>query len=264
MELGLKNKLALVTGSTAGIGYAIAQGLLEEGAKVIINGRTQRRVDEAVARLKSAGNALGAAGDMSSAAGAAHVAARVNAVGPLDILVNNVGSFEVKPLAELEDADWEAMFQLNVMSSVRMSKAFLPGMLERNWGRIVFIASEQSAKPNPVMLHYAMSKAALVSIARGLAESTKDTGVTVNSVLAAATWSEGVEVFITKMAHSQGVAVETMKTDYFRGEAHNSLLQRFATTKEIADQVIFLCSANASAINGAAQRVDGGVIRSML
>lgn len=264
MDLGLKNKLALVTGSTAGIGFAIARGLLEEGAQVVINGRTQQRVDEAVARLKSAGNALGAVGDMSTAAGAAQVVARVNAVGALDILVNNVGYFEVKPLAELEDADWEAMFQLNVMSAVRMSKAFLPGMLARNWGRMVFIASEQSAKPNPVMLHYAMSKAALVSIARGLAESTRNTGVTVNSVLAAATWSEGVEVFINKMAKSQSVAVETMKTDYFRGEAHNSLLQRFATPKEIADQVVFLCSANASAINGAAQRVDGGVIRSMM
>ena len=264
MDLGIRNKLALVTGSTAGIGYAIAKGLLEEGARVVVNGRTKARVDEAVAKLQSAGNVLGAAGDMATVAGAVKVIARVNAIGPLDILVNNVGYFEVKPLAELEDADWEAMFQLNVMSAVRMSKAFMPGMLTRNSGRIVFIASEQSAKPNPVMLHYAMSKAAVVSIARGLAESTKGTGVTVNSVLVGATWSEGVEVFISKMALSQGVAVETMKADYFRGEAHNSLLQRFATTTEIADQVIFLCSANASAINGAAQRVDGGVIRSMM
>ena len=264
MDLGIRNKLALVTGSTAGIGYAIAKGLLEEGARVVINGRTKARVDRAVDALTPSGAVLGSDGDLATAAGAARVAARVNAIGPLDILVNNVGYFEVKPLAELEDADWEAMFQLNVMSSVRMSKAFLQDMIKRNSGRIVFIASEQSAKPNPLMLHYAMSKAALVSIARGLAELTKGTGVTVNSVLAGATWSEGVEVFITKMAQSQGVAVETMKTDYFRGEAHNSLLQRFATPKEIADQVVFLCSANASAINGAAQRVEGGIIRSML
>ncbi len=264
MDLGIRNKLALVTGSTAGIGYAIAKGLLEEGARVVINGRTKARVDQAVAALKPFGAALGVDGDMATAAGAVRVVARVNAIGPLDILVNNVGYFEVKPLAELEDADWEAMFHLNVMSSVRMSKAFMPGMLERNSGRIVFIASEQSAKPNPVMLHYAMSKAAMVSVARGLAESTKGTNVTVNSVLAGATWSEGVEVFITKMAQSQGVAVETMKTDYFHGEARNSLLQRFATPKEIADQVVFLCSANASAINGAAQRVEGGIIRSMM
>lgn len=264
MDLGIKNKLALVTGSTAGIGYAIAKGLLEEGARVVINGRIKTRVDQAVEKLRSTDDVIGAPGDMATASGAAQVIARVNALGPLDILVNNVGYFEVKPLAELEDADWEAMFQLNVMSAVRTSKAFMPGMLARNSGRIVFIASEQSAKPNPVMLHYAMSKAALVSIARGLAESTKGTGVTVNSVLAGATWSEGVEVFISKMAQSQGVPVETMKADYFRGEAHNSLLQRFATPKEIADQVVFLCSANASAINGAAQRVDGGVIRSMM
>ena len=264
MDLGIKNKLALVTGSTAGIGYAIAQGLLEEGARVVINGRTPARVAAAVDRLKSAGNVFGVAADMATAAGAATVVDAVNSIGKLDILVNNVGYFEVKPLAELEDADWEAMFQLNVMSAVRMSKAFMPGMLERNWGRIVFIASEQSVKPNPVMLHYAMSKAAVVSIARGLAESTKGTGVTVNSALVGATWSDGVEVFMNKMAQSEGVTTAAMSAEYFRTEAGNSLLQRFATTKEIADQIVFLCSANASAINGAAQRVDGGVIRAML
>ena len=175
MDLGLRGKLALVTGSTAGIGYAIAQGLLAEGARVVINGRTEARVAAAIARLQSSGDVFGVAADMSTAAGAATVVGAVNSIGAPDVLVNNVGYFEVKPLAELEDADWDAMFQLNVMSAVRMSKAFLPGMLERNSGRIVFIASEQSVKPNPVMLHYAMSKAALVSVARGLAESTKGT-----------------------------------------------------------------------------------------
>ena len=264
MDLGIANKLALVTGSTSGIGFAIAQGLLEEGARVVINGRSRDRVDAAVAKLEAGGEVTGAEGDMSTAAGAAQVIARVESLGALDILVNNVGYFEVKPLAALEDADWEAMFQLNVMSAVRMSKAFFPGMLERNWGRIVFIASEQSAKPNPVMLHYAMSKAALVSIARGLAESTRGTGVTVNSALVAATWSEGVERFIGSMAQEQGISATAMQSEYFRQEGANSLLQRFATTKEIADQVVFLCSANASAVNGAAQRVDGGIIRSML
>ncbi len=264
MDLGIANKLALVTGSTSGIGFAIARRLLAEGVRVVVNGRTQERVDAAVAQLQSIGTVTGVAADMSTAAGAAVLAARVQRVGALDILVNNVGYFEVKALAELEDADWEAMFQLNVMSAVRMSKAFFPGMLERNWGRIVFIASEQSAKPNPLMLHYAMSKAALVSLARGLAESTKGTAVTVNSALVAATWSEGVERFIARMAESQGVPAATMKHEYFRQEGANSLLQRFATVEEIADQVVFLCSANASAINGAAQRVDGGIIRSML
>ena len=264
MDLGIAGKLALVTGSTAGIGYAIAQGLVQEGARVVINGRTQARVDAAVAVLEKHGKVAGVAANMATPEGAARVIRAVDALGPLDILVNNVGYFEVKALAELEDADWEAMFQLNVMSAVRMSKAFLPGMLERNWGRIVFIASEQSAKPNPVMLHYAMSKAALVSLARGLADSTKGTAVTVNSALVAATWSEGVERFIGRMAEIQGLAASSMKREYFRQEGANSLLQRFATVKEIADQVVFLCSANASAVNGAAQRVDGGIIRSML
>jgi NAD(P)-dependent dehydrogenase (short-subunit alcohol dehydrogenase family) len=264
MDLGLKDKLALVTGSTAGIGYAIAQGLLAEGARVVINGRTEARVAAAIERLQPLGDVFGVAADMSTAAGAADVVSAVNSIGALDVLVNNVGYFEVKPLAELEDADWDAMFQLNVMSAVRMSKAFLPGMLARNSGRIVFIASEQSVKPNPVMLHYAMSKAAMVSVARGLAESTAGTGVTVNSALVGATWSDGVDVFMGKMAKEQGVAVETMKADYFKQEARNSLLQRFSTPKEIADQIVFMCSANASAVNGSAQRVEGGIIRSML
>ncbi len=264
MDLGLKGKLALVTGSTAGIGFAIAQGLLAEGARVVINGRTPARVAAAIEKLKPLGDVLGVAADLSTAAGAAGVVDAVNSIGKPDVLVNNVGYFEVKPLAELEDADWEAMFQLNVMSAVRMSKAFLPGMLERNSGRIVFIASEQSVKPNPVMLHYAMSKAAMVSVARGLAESTRGTGVTVNSALVGATWSDGVDVFIRKMAQEQGVSVEQMSADYFKTEAGNSLLQRFSTPKEIADQIVFLCSANASAVNGAAQRVEGGIIRAML
>lgn len=264
MDLGLKGKLALVTGSTAGIGYAIAQGLLAEGARVVVNGRTAARVAAAVERLKADGDVFGVAADLATAAGAATVAEAVHSIGRPDVLVNNVGYFEVKPLAELEDADWEAMFQLNVMSAVRLSKAFLPGMLERNSGRIVFIASEQSVKPNPVMLHYAMSKAAMVSVARGLAESTKGTGVTVNSALVGATWSDGVDVFMRGMAQGAGVTVEQMTTDYFRQEAGNSLAQRFLTPREVADQIVFLCSANASGVNGAAQRVDGGIIRAML
>ena len=264
MDLGIAGRLALVTGSTSGIGFAIATALLQEGATVVINGRTQARVDAAVARLKTSGRVAGVAADLATPEGAAVVIRAVEALGPLDILVNSVGYFEVKTLADLEDEDWRAMFELNVMSAVRMSKAFFPRMLDRNWGRVVFIASEQSVKPNPAMLHYAMSKAALVSIARGLAELTKGTGVTVNSALVAATWSEGVERFIATMAQSQGVTTAEMTADYFRQEGANSLLQRFATGKEIADQVVFLCSANAAAVNGAAQRVDGGVIRSML
>ena len=228
MDLGLRGRLALVTGSTAGIGYAIAQGLLAEGARVVVNGRTPARVAAAIEGLNASGRVFGVAADMATVEGAATVVAAVNAIGKLDVLVNNVGYFEVKPLAELEDTDWDAMFQLNVMSAVRMSKA------------------------------------AMVSVARGLAEATKGSGVTVNSALVGATWSDGVDVFMQKMAQAQGLSVEQMTADYFKTEAGNSLLQRFATPKEIADQIVFLCSANASAVNGAAQRVDGGIIRAML
>lgn len=263
MNFGLDNKLALVTGSTQGIGYAIARMLLAEGARVIVNGRSPERVEHAVRALSSKGEVQGVAADLSGAQGANQVLAAVAASGPLDILVNNVGYFEVKAYTTLSDEDWAAMFQLNVMSGVRLSRALLPGMLERNAGRIVFIASEQSAKPNPDMLHYAMSKAAQVSVARGLAELTRGTAVTVNSVLAAPTWSEGVEVFLEKMARDEGKSVEAMRSAYFEGPGKSSIIQRWASAEEIAAQVVFLCSAQAAAINGAAQRADGGIIRSL-
>lgn len=263
MNLGLDNKLALVTGSTQGIGYAIARLLLAEGARVIVNGRSPERVERAVRALSDDGAVQGIAADLSGAEGANQVLDAVAASGPLDILVNNVGYFEVKDYTAIGDEDWLAMFQLNVMSGVRLSRALLPGMLERNAGRIVFIASEQSVKPNPDMLHYAMSKAAQVSIARGLAELTRGTAVTVNSVLAAPTWSEGVEVFLEKMAAGEGRSVEAMRSAYFEGPGKSSIIQRWASADEIAAQVVFLCSPQAAAINGAAQRVDGGIIRSL-
>jgi len=181
----------------------------------------------------------------------------------VDILVNNVGYFEVKKFTELSDRDWLDMFELNVMSGVRLTRALFPGMLARNRGRVVFIASEQSSKPNADMLHYAMSKTAQVSIARGLAELTKGTAVTVNSVLVAPTWSEGVEAFLEKLAPAAGKTLEQMRSAYFEGPGAASLLQRWATPGEIAAQVVFLCSEQASAINGAAQRVDGGIMRSL-
>jgi NAD(P)-dependent dehydrogenase (short-subunit alcohol dehydrogenase family) len=262
MNLGLDNKLALVTGSTQGIGYAIARMLLAEGARVIVNGRRPERVERAARALSSDGKVHGIAADLSGAEGASKVLDALGAIGAPDILVNNVGYFEVKEYTAISDEDWLAMFQLNVMSGVRLSRALLPGMLERNAGRIVFIASEQSAKPNPDMLHYAMSKAAQVSIARGLAELTRGTAVTVNSVLAAPTWSEGVEVFLEKMA-DEGKSVEAMRSAYFEGPGKSSIIQRWASADEIAAQVVFLCSSQAAAINGAAQRVDGGIIRSL-
>jgi NAD(P)-dependent dehydrogenase (short-subunit alcohol dehydrogenase family) len=200
---------------------------------------------------------------MATAAGAQTVLDGAARIGSVDILVNNVGFFEVRKFAEISDREWTDMFELNVMSGVRLARALLPGMLERNRGRIVFIASDQSAKPNLDMAHYAMSKAAQVSIARSLAELTRGTAVTVNSALVAPTWSEGVESFLEKIAPDAGRTVEEMRSAYFETTGISSLLQRWATPEEIAAQVVFLCSERASAINGAAQRVDGGVIRSL-
>ena len=263
MDLELKGRLALVTGSTQGIGFAIAKMLAAEGARVIVNGRRNDSVERAVQALAAVGEAHGVAADLSGAEGAERLVAGAQALGPVDILVNNAGYFEVKPFAEIRDEDWTAMFELNVMSGVRLSRALLPAMLERDCGRIVFIASEQSAKPNPEMLHYAMTKTAQVSIARGLAELTRGTRVTVNSVLVAPTWSEGVEVFLEKIGPAAGKTVDEMRTAYFEDTGRSSLLQRWATPEEIASQVVFICSARASAINGAAQRADGGMVRSL-
>jgi NAD(P)-dependent dehydrogenase (short-subunit alcohol dehydrogenase family) len=263
MDLDISGKLALVTGSTQGIGLAIARLLLAEGATVIVNGRRPALVSAAVESLTPRGRVHGVAADLSGSAGVRLLLDAVDRTGPVDILVNNVGYFEVKPYTEIADEDWTAMFELNVMSGVRLTRALLPGMLARNWGRVVFIASEQSAKPNPDMLHYAMSKAAQVSIARGLAELTRGTRVTVNSVLAAPTWSEGVEAFLEKIAVAQGKSVEEMRAAYFEGPGRTSILQRWATADEIAAQVAFLCSPRAAAVNGAAQRADGGIIRSL-
>ena len=263
MNLNIKGKLALVTGSTLGIGRAIAQALAEEGARVIVNGRNEKALKAAVAALSRQGEAHGIVADLMTAEGAQKVAGGAARIGEVDILVNNAGFFEVKEFADITDRDWTEMFELNVMSGVRLTRALFPGMLARNWGRVVFIASEQSVKPNPAMIHYAMSKTAQVSIARGLAELTKGTGVTVNSVLVAPTWSEGVETFLEKQAPAAGKTVAEMRTAYFDGPGASSLLARWATPEEIAAQVVFLCSERASAINGAAQRVDGGIVRSL-
>lgn len=263
MDLGIKGKLALVTGSTMGIGRAVVETLAAEGARVIVNGRTETAVKNTVAALSRYGAAHGIAADLATAAGAQKVADAAAGIGPVDILVNNVGFFEVKEFTDISDQDWLDMFELNVMSGVRLTRALLPGMLQRNWGRVVFISSEQSVRPNPSMLHYAMSKTAQVSISRGLAELTRGTGVTVNSALVAPTWSEGVEAFLGKVAPGLGKSVDEMRTAYFETTGAASLLQRWATPEEIASQIAFLCSERASAINGAAQRVDGGIIRSL-
>jgi NAD(P)-dependent dehydrogenase (short-subunit alcohol dehydrogenase family) len=263
MDLGIKGRLALVTGSTQGIGRAIAEALAAEGARVIVNGRRDDAVRKTVASLSQRGEARGVAADLATSDGARTLLEAAAAAGPVDILVNNVGYFEVKPFGDVSDRDWLDMFELNVMSGVRLARALMPGMLARDWGRIVFIASDQSAKPNPGMAHYAMTKAAQVSIARSLAELTRGTRVTVNSALVAPTWSEGVETFLAKIAPDAGKTVDDMRTAYFETTGASSLLQRWAEPAEIAAQIAFLCSERASAVNGAAQRVDGGIIRSL-
>nr|WP_298373668.1 SDR family oxidoreductase [uncultured Halomonas sp.] len=237
MNFGLEGKLALVTGSTSGIGRAVADLLAAEGARLVVNGRTASAVNKTVAWLEekhktdvsnSSGSEeavpkrfFGIVGDVATSQGAETLVRQIDAIGPLDILVNNVGFFEVKPLDELNDEDWLAMFQINVMSSVRMAKAFLPTMLTRDWGRIVFIASEQSAKPNPQMLHYAMTKAAQVSVARGLAELTKGTGVTVNSAIVAPTWTEGVEVLSGRFLNDDAPVLQGGDISVGQYDAHN-------------------------------------------
>lgn len=264
MDLDLAGRSALVTGSTAGIGRAIAAALAAEGAVVIINGRDAGRVAAAVRELSDRGAVTGCAADLSTAAGARTLAEFAVRDGPVDILVNNAGMFTVKEFFGIEDADWQAMFELNVMSAVRLSRALMPSMLDRGWGRIVFIGSDQSSKPNPSMAHYAMTKTALVSIARSLAERTRGTGVTVNTVQVAPTWTDGVAAFMRQMAAIEGATPEAMSKAYFaEGEGRTSLLERWARPEEIAAVVAFLCSPRASAINGAAPRADGGMVRSL-
>ena len=263
MDLGITNRLALITGSTQGIGRAIAEALLAEGARVIVNGRSGATVRQSVTSLTRLGDVHGVAADLSTAEGVSRLLDEIRHLGAVDILVNNVGYFEVRKFTDISDADWLDMFQLNVMSGVRLTRALFPGMLERDWGRVVFIGSDQSAKPNIDMMHYAMTKTAQVSIARSLAELTRGTRVTVNSVLVAPTWSEGVEAFLGKAATTQGKSVAELRADYFRTTGASSLLQRWARPEEIAAQVVFLCSERASAINGAAQRADGGIVRSL-
>lgn len=264
MDLGLAGKRALVSGSTLGIGRAIAEALAIEGAHVIVNGRDPKRVETAVREISARGAVTGCAADLSTAAGTKRLADFATQDGPVDILINNAGMFTVKEFFDIEDADWQAMFDLNVMSAVRLSRAVMPPMLTRGWGRIIFIGSDQSSKPNPSMAHYAMTKTALVSIARSLAERTRGTGVTVNTVQAAPTWTDGVNAFMHQVASIEQSTPDEMSKAYFaEGEGRTSLLQRWARPEEIAAIVAFLCSPLASAINGSAPRADGGMVRSL-
>ncbi len=264
MNLGLTKKIALVTGSTAGIGLAIAHSLAAEGAHVYVNGRTQLRVDAAVAAIRlhtATANVEGIVADFSSAAGAEAVIARLPAV---DVLVNNVAIFDMRPFAEITDADWLHIFDVNVMSGVRLARHYLTGMLRNNWGRILFISSESAVQIPVEAVSYGVSKTAQVAVARGIAESVAGTGVTVNSVLPGPTASEGLGGIVDAMAAQQSKSREQIEHDFFVHMRPSSLLKRFATVEEVASMVTYLASTLSSATNGSALRVDGGVVKAIL
>ena len=263
MNIDLKGKTALVTGSTSGIGHAIAKGLAGAGADVVINGRTQAKVDAAVAAIAKAmpgGKLRGVAADVSTADGCQKLIA---ALPDADILINNAGIFEPKGFLEIPDEDWSRFFEVNVMSGVRLSRAYLPGMLKRNWGRIVFISSESALNIPKEMIHYGMTKTAQLAISRGLAEMTRGSAVTVNSVLPGPTMSEGVEAFVKDLARQNGQSVEEAASQFVKQFRPTSLLQRFASVEEIANMVVYVASQQASATNGAALRAEGGIVQTI-
>jgi NAD(P)-dependent dehydrogenase (short-subunit alcohol dehydrogenase family) len=263
MKIDLNGKTALVTGSTAGIGHAIARGLASAGAAVVVNGRTQGKVDaavEAIARAAPGAEVRGVAADVSTAAGCKSLVA---ALPEVDILINNAGIFEPKEFFDIPDDDWSRFFEVNVMSGVRLSRAYMPGMLKRNWGRIVFISSESALNIPKEMIHYGMTKTAQLSVSRGLAEMTRGTAVTVNSVLPGPTMSEGVEAFVKELARQNGQSVEEAAAVFVKQHRPTSLLQRFATVEEIANIVVYVSSKEASITNGAALRAEGGIIQTI-
>jgi NAD(P)-dependent dehydrogenase (short-subunit alcohol dehydrogenase family) len=263
MKIDLTGKTALVTGSSAGIGRAVARGLAAAGARVLINGRRESTVQATVQALRAElpiANVQPVAGDVATAQGCA---ALVSAVADVDILVNNAGIFEPKDFFEIPDQDWERFFETNVMSGVRLSRAYMPGMLRRNWGRIVFVSSESGLHIPREMIHYGVTKTAQLAVSRGLAELTAGTAVTVNSVLPGPTRSDGVEDFLQAMAKQTGTSAEVLATEFVKQHRPTSLLQRFASVEEVANMVVYVCSPQASATNGAALRVEGGVVRTI-
>jgi NAD(P)-dependent dehydrogenase (short-subunit alcohol dehydrogenase family) len=264
MNLQLQGKKVLVTGSTAGIGFATARWFAAEAASVIVNGRGQARVDAAIQeirRLHPGADVSGIAADVSNAVGCAKLAQAQDAV---DVLVNNMGIFEPKPFEKIPDEDWLRFFEANVMSGVRLSRHYLPGMREKNWGRIIFVSSESGVQIPAEMIHYGMTKTAQIAVARGIAETVAGTGITVNSVLAGPTRSEGVETFIAQMGAQAGIDAAAFEAEFFKTARPSSLLKRFATIDEVANMIVYLCSPLASATTGAAVRVDGGVVRAIL
>ena len=263
MKIDLSGKTALVTGSTSGIGHAIAKGLASVGATVVVNGRTQVKVDAAVAAITKVvpgAKVRGVAADVSTAAGCNALVAALPAV---DILINNAGIFEPKGFFDIPDDDWIRFFEVNLMSGVRLSRAYMPGMLKRNWGRIIFISSESALNIPKEMIHYGVTKTAQLALSRGLAEMTRGTAVTVNSVLPGPTMSEGVETFVKDLAKQHGQSVEEAASQFVKQFRPTSLLQRFASVDEIANMVVYISSKEASATNGAALRAEGGIVQTI-
>jgi NAD(P)-dependent dehydrogenase (short-subunit alcohol dehydrogenase family) len=269
MDLQLIGKTALVSGSTAGIGLAIVAGLAQEGATVYVNGRTEDRVQQAVEHVKELkakakqthGTVEGIAADLGTVEGCVELYSQLPKV---DILVNNLGIFEAKLFAQITDDDWRRFFEVNVLSGVRLSRQYLPWMLKNNWGRIVFISSESAVQIPVEMIHYGMTKTAQLAVARGLAESAAGTGVTVNSILAGPTRSEGVSDFVRDLAKQRGESETQVEKEFFEKMRPSSLIKRFATTEEVAALAVYVASAKSSGTTGAALRVDGGVVRSIL
>lgn len=263
MRIDLAGKTAIVTGSTAGIGLAIAQGLAVSGATVVINGRKQESVDAALRQLKEAlpnAQVRGVAADLSTAEGLSQLQA---AEPQADILVNNLGIYGQEDFFETSDETWQAFFEVNVLSGVRVSRAYVPGMVDQGWGRVVFISSESGLNIPADMIHYGFTKSANLSIARGLAKRLAGTGVTVNAVLPGPTMSEGVAEMLKPMAEEKGISMQEAGDKFVKAKRPSSIIQRIATTEEVANMVVYACSQQASATTGAALRVEGGIVDSI-
>jgi NAD(P)-dependent dehydrogenase (short-subunit alcohol dehydrogenase family) len=260
MKIDLSGKRALVTASTGGIGYSIAKGLAEAGASVIINGRSDQSVSDAVTRLQAelpGASVSGVAADLGSAQGATALA---NGAGTIDVLVNNAGIYGVEDFFETDDSVWDQYWDTNVMSGVRLSRALMPAMVEKGWGRVVFIASESARNIPADMIHYGVSKTAQLGLARGLAKRLAGTGVTVNSVLPGPTLSDGLAHMLEAEVQRSGKSLEAVAAEFVMAHRPSSVIQRAASTEEVANMVVYVCSPQASATTGASLRVDGGVV----